>query len=703
MNGLNESDLGGTYTAALAAVATAAALAVLAMASEVAAAEDRPVWLEHRPPSTVAIFQLDPERLGPTTDAIARRVRPPNDPNDQDVPSVILSSILTDLEVFESVFTGRHPFGAFEFELLDRSRPLVFIVSAKRSEPSMRRLRHGIPPLAEELERGAMLVRGFLPSDNPKGLATEIEEFCSRLTPRAACPRHLRTTVRDGWLQVDIPTSNDAERAVDLEESDAQLGPAGPALQSLIESDRAAQMYVSAKGIRRFTNFVAAERVVRRADFALDLGDEYTVYRLVELRHQLAASMLVAANGTPASRELQGFALSVDGEGDAVRFDLVQSFTAYGATLFEAGATDVSVPTYDLEQPVFSGAWSFDLSAALEETEVPSEPMRETVREMGQTVSSIQRLPSTTLYVFREGLVRPVTSVASLVRALEQNEKVPKFVEPEQYVRVTGGSVALGLDAEALARGDAAGVLRGGAALVFSDGRAIGPFLNVVDAAQVATGISVRASTARSGEHPVLKLRFNSGGSFSEPEGDGASTPRASFRGDWLRGLLDTVWSGPTPEWVDQGTHLVLQVLGNVVFEAQSGGAGRIWTLRTGEHELDTVDLSVPDSGLPDPAEPPPCYDRAVAASVETYGVDVADVSSASRRRPGSMGGVNQFFELDPDSVGAIEALVEELGKRESECAEVGAPWKERVGDIRDYWRAVLDDEASTVPIPEPE
>ncbi len=236
------------------------------------------------------------------------------------------------------------------------------------NEPTLRKVRHGVPLTLEESKLRPWIGRLFLPSDEPKTLAAEIEAFCDR--GQEYCRAVERISFEDAFAFVDIAfldqgwdVDYDPELTIDPEGK--LLKRDTPAVRAFKENDVALAAYWKSGMVAEMGALMGLVEIWEALERALPDTHERMQRRGVAI---LTSALLMESL---EAREFEDAAMVQTLHGTAPTAYFVQTHTRRGAEIYEARDRDVEAPQIEIADANIEFEWSGNFAAARQAATTP--------------------------------------------------------------------------------------------------------------------------------------------------------------------------------------------------------------------------------------------------------------------------------------------------------------------------------------------
>ena len=247
-----------------------------------------------------------------------------------------------------------------DLEHANSERPMVLAIHWGQDQRLLDQIRNGTP-----MHRMSLVVRGFrgrwfLPSDSPAELVEEIGRRCGSEFER--CPRLEKLFFEEEYAVIEVNFS-DCECSRDVARIHAQAVDDGnphffdrptPAARKFLKSTAMVTAYARDAALLELAMLLAVRRGER--NFKEQQGGD--------VAGELFDIFSLSTFEAPEAREFEDLSLSVRTEGEQVFVvDLVQTHSAVGRSIYEAGVLDLSLPSIAIEEPAYEFEWSADLKS----------------------------------------------------------------------------------------------------------------------------------------------------------------------------------------------------------------------------------------------------------------------------------------------------------------------------------------------------
>lgn len=680
--------------------------------------ETTPAWTDAIPPETAFVAKIESEAFQTFADAFSGRVAPNADRRlfaaESPISSVVAAFLAGELDDF--IDGDSEMLASLEFEHVDGGRPLVGAVTVARHGYLLESIAQGRPPVdGERLVRGPR-IRLVVPATDAEALRDEIRTTCETVA-EMQCDHVRRVEAREGQVWIAFADQTEAgpreepaeRRPVDAGFADRRT----PAMEALMAEGTGVALYARADAWRRMVTVAEGSGLVTRIERIAEASGEDRVYQIRRARRTIADAMMMNDVHSPSTREVEDLAIVARGDdGGHVAVEAIQTYTAYGAALADAGESDTALPEYGLARPVVSGEWRYDLKTAMGRATAPvwmSDPL------LGRSAfdGAWQMYRETDGFVAFAALMNhPLSAVAGAVDALKTSGAM-QLLRPEALGSLVAGGFSLDVDPSRIAEGRPG--ITGGVAFALRDG-ATSAAEQLIEVGQGMLGISVTSEVEQREGHALYKLALDHDGAFTAADGPETTRFEMQLNLDRLRAKVEML-GREIPRglrgWLQLG-----RLLQGVEATVDANDRYRHTRLRFGPYRGGTLEL--PERAFP-PAEPeaaPTCFREASRASARVY-VNAVDQGpyypdskdvpgpTAAKAVAGDSSGTDEEQDREPapsaelgaEARKAIDELIGRLEDDESACAETaGESWAGKVAELREYWQDVLDGKAKTYP-----
>jgi len=672
-------------------------------------------WTEAMPPQTQMVLKVEPGAFDRFAEGLSARLSRGYLQRvfraDSRMSALVAAAMGVD---FYDFIAGESEFiSSVDLEHLDRERPVVFALSVDGHEHLLSQIQKGLPPTDASKLVAGLLGRLVVPATDAEALRGELEAMCAE-TADLECAEPRGMTTRGEWVWIDMTPQREAPAGDEGHRFRAErdfFARRTPAVEALTEGEAGAAFYARADSVPRISATEGSADLQRRVGEIEKASGADRVFDIRRARREVARALLTNEVRAPEVREIEDMAVLARGDdSENVLFELVQTYTRYGAALAEAGQVDTALPTYGLARPVVSGQWRYDVETAFGRASAPawaSDPVYQGSGSGGVGKLFGKTDVPTAVVV---ALNHPISGAYGVIEAAGSSGPA-RMLKPNALGALMAGSFSLDVDPVRFAEGRP-GVV--GGAAVAARPRALQTIDRLIRIGSRAAGLSVTTEIEQREEDSLYKMRLDHDGAFTA--GGESSTRRLALQMNLDRLVAKVEMLGKKANhWMRIVTRFA-RLLQGVELTVDAEDRYRYTRMRMGSYRGRELTVSGPTVELTEP-EVPRCFRKARRASTRTYvrAVDEGPYYSSKRgtgpqdtivKRKGAGGDDESEEESEPPSAElgaearkAIDELIGKLGERDAECRQSGeATRAEQIGEMRAYWQGVLDGEVATYP-----